>query len=93
MGRARSHQSGTQTSIAHPDWAFTIPGREPLEIRQQYTLDFSRPEVVDGIWQQLDEILRSCPLKYLKWDMNPLAGTSTTPNCLQNSRVKCTTAM
>lgn len=54
----------------HPDWAFTIPGREPLEIRQQYTLDFSRPEVVDGIWQQLDEILRSCPLKYLKWDMN-----------------------
>ena len=55
---------------AHPDWAFTIQGREPLEIRQQYTLDFSRPEVVDGIWQQLDAILQSCPLKYLKWDMN-----------------------
>lgn len=55
---------------AHPDWAFGIPGREPLEIRQQYTLDFSRPEVVDGIWQQLDTILESCPLKYLKWDMN-----------------------
>ena len=43
---------------------------ESLEIRQQYTLDFSRPEVVDGIWQQLDAILQSCPLKYLKWDMN-----------------------
>ena len=55
---------------AHPDWAFAIPGRTPLEIRQQYTLDFSRPEVVDGIWQQLDTILESCPLKYLKWDMN-----------------------
>lgn len=55
---------------AHPDWAFGIPGREPLEIRQQYTLDFSRPEVVDGIWQQLDAVLQSCPLKYLKWDMN-----------------------
>ena len=55
---------------AHPDWAFGIKGREPLEIRQQYTLDFSRPEVVDGIWQQLDAILQSCPLKYLKWDMN-----------------------
>lgn len=55
---------------AHPDWAFAISGREPLEIRQQYTLDFSRPEVVDGIWKQLDDILQSCPLKYLKWDMN-----------------------
>lgn len=55
---------------SHPDWAFTIAGREPLEIRQQYTLDFSRPEVVDGIWEQLDAILQSCPLKYLKWDMN-----------------------
>ena len=55
---------------AHPDWAFGISGREPLEIRQQYTLDFSRPEVVEGIWQQLDAILQSCPLKYLKWDMN-----------------------
>lgn len=55
---------------AHPDWAFAIPGRTPLEVRQQYTLDFSRPEVVDGIWQQLDTILESCPLKYLKWDMN-----------------------
>lgn len=55
---------------AHPDWAFGIPGREPLEIRQQHTLDFSRPEVVEGIWQQLDAVLQSCPLKYLKWDMN-----------------------
>lgn len=41
-----------------------------MEIRQQYTLDFSRPEVVAGIWQQLDAVLQSCPLKYLKWDMN-----------------------
>ena len=55
---------------AHPDWAFAVPGRQPLEIRQQYTLDFSRPEVVDGVWQQLERLLHSCPLKYLKWDMN-----------------------
>ena len=26
--------------------------------------------MVDGIWQQLDDTLQSCPLKYLKWDMN-----------------------
>ena len=55
---------------AHPDWAFVIPGRRPFEIRQQYTLDFSREEVVEGIWQQLERVLRSCPIKYLKWDMN-----------------------
>ena len=55
---------------AHPDWAFAVPGRRPLEIRQQYTLDFSRPEVVDAVWQQLEQVLRSCPIKYLKWDMN-----------------------
>ena len=55
---------------AHPDWAFVIPGRRPFEIRQQYTLDFSREEVVDGIWQQLERVLRSCHIKYLKWDMN-----------------------
>ena len=55
---------------AHPDWAFAVPGRRPLEIRQQYTLDFSRPEVVDAVWQQLERVLRSCPIRYLKWDMN-----------------------
>ena len=54
----------------HPDWALHIPGRDTLEIRHQYTLDFSRPEVVDGIWQQLDALLSSCPIRYLKWDMN-----------------------
>ena len=55
---------------AHPDWALQIPGRETVPIRHQYTLDFSRPEVVDGIWVQLKSILDSCPIRYLKWDMN-----------------------
>ena len=55
---------------AHPDWALHIPGRETVPIRHQYTLDFSRAEVVDGIWAQLKAILDSCPIKYVKWDMN-----------------------
>ena len=54
----------------HPDWALQIPGRETVPIRHQYTLDFSRPEVVDGIWAQLQAVLDSCPIRYLKWDMN-----------------------
>ncbi len=54
----------------HPDWALQIPGRETLQIRHQYTLDFSRAEVREGIWQQLTALLDSCPVRYLKWDMN-----------------------
>ncbi len=54
----------------HPDWALHIPGRETVPIRHQYTLDLSRIEVVNGLWKMLDEILSSCPIKYLKWDMN-----------------------
>lgn len=55
---------------AHPDWALQIPHRETVAIRRQYTLDFSRSEVVDGIWAQLQAVLDSCPIRYLKWDMN-----------------------
>ena len=55
---------------AHPDWALQIPGRATLPIRHQYTLDFSRADVREGIWQQLTALLDSCPIRYLKWDMN-----------------------
>ena len=55
---------------AHPDWAFAVPGRQPCQIRCQYNLDLSRPEVVEALWQQLEQVLRSCPIQYLKWDMN-----------------------
>ena len=54
----------------HPDWTLQIPYRETVAIRRQYTLDFSRLEVVDGIWAQLQAVLDSCPIRYLKWDMN-----------------------
>ena len=55
---------------AHPDWALHIPGRPTLEIRHQYTLDFSRADVRENIWQQLCALLDSCPIRYVKWDMN-----------------------
>ena len=55
---------------AHPDWALQIPGRKTVEIRNQETLDFSRADVREGIWQQLTALLDSCPIRYLKWDMN-----------------------
>ncbi len=54
----------------HPDWAFAIPGRRPVRGRSQLVLDFSRPEVVDGIYEQIASVLKSANIEYLKWDMN-----------------------
>ncbi len=55
---------------AHPDWAFAIPGRKPVRGRSQLVLDFSRPEVVDAIYNQISAVLDSANIEYLKWDMN-----------------------
>lgn len=54
----------------HPDWAIQIPGRDITQSRAQYVLDFSREEVVDGIYSMIAEVLRSADISYVKWDMN-----------------------
>lgn len=55
---------------AHPDWAFTVPGRKPVRSRSQLVLDFSRKEVVDAVFDQIAGVLDSANIEYLKWDMN-----------------------
>ena len=55
---------------AHPDWAIQIKGREPGMSRAQYVLDITRKEVRDNIMNQLETILRSANIEYVKWDMN-----------------------
>lgn len=55
---------------AHPDWCLHVPGRGRTEGRQQLVLDFSRPEVVEGVYAQVAAILREAPVGYVKWDMN-----------------------
>lgn len=54
----------------HPDWAFVIPGRRPNRSRHQLVLDFSRKEVVDGIFGQISAVLDNANIEYVKWDMN-----------------------
>jgi alpha-galactosidase len=54
----------------HPDWAVGIPGRKRTESRQQLVLDFSRPEVVDRIATEIEAVLASAPIDYVKWDWN-----------------------
>lgn len=55
---------------AHPDWIHALPGREPMQRRNQYMLDFGRPEVVEWAKGWLRELLGNNDIGFLKWDMN-----------------------
>lgn len=58
----------------HPDWALSVPGREPGLARNQLVLDMSREDVADYIFEKVAKVLRSANIEYVKWDMNrPLA--------------------
>jgi len=54
----------------HPDWAIHIPGREPVQQRQQLTLDMSREDVQDYVYECVASHLRADGIDYVKWDMN-----------------------
>ncbi|WP_415336056.1 alpha-galactosidase [Clostridium perfringens] len=54
----------------HPDWIIHDPNRKPSHTRNQYTLDFSRDEVVDHIYNQIEKLLSDYNISYVKWDMN-----------------------
>jgi len=55
---------------AHPDWALHAQGRAASLGRNQLTLDLSRPDVVDYIFDQMDALLSCGDIDYVKWDMN-----------------------
>lgn len=55
---------------AHPDYAIRVPSRAPMRCRWQLALDMSRKEIRDNIFEQMKKVLSSCPVKYVKWDMN-----------------------
>ncbi len=55
---------------AHPDWCLHIDGRDRTLRRNQLVLDFSRPEVVDFIYDSMCKILDSTRIDYIKWDYN-----------------------
>lgn len=54
----------------HPDWLMADPERYASPSRHQFVLDYSRKEVVDGIFEMLDKILSESKISYIKWDMN-----------------------
>lgn len=55
---------------AHPDWIVHVDGREPMVGRHQYVLDVSRADARENIWNQIDGILSSHDIDYVKWDFN-----------------------
>ena len=54
----------------HPDWAIHTKGREGIQMRNEFLLDFSRKEVVDCIFAQMCDVLKNNDISYVKWDMN-----------------------
>lgn len=54
----------------HPDYLMQVPSRKPSPCRNQYVLDFSRKEVRENIFNQIDNLLSSNKIDYIKWDMN-----------------------
>lgn len=55
----------------HPDWAYTLPDREPYYYRNQLVLDLNNPEVQDYVFGVVDKLLTENPgIAYFKWDCN-----------------------
>jgi alpha-galactosidase len=55
---------------AHPEWALTTDGYEPVLARHQLVLDLADPDAFDHVLDQLDALLRDHDIAFVKWDMN-----------------------
>ena len=55
---------------AHPDWALTTPGYEPVLARHQLVLNLANPDAYAHILAALDRLLTDHDIAYVKWDMN-----------------------
>lgn len=54
----------------HPDWAFIVPGKPPVEGRCQLVLDFTRLDVRTYILEKICNVIDSANIEYVKIDMN-----------------------
>ncbi len=55
---------------AHPEWVQYQTGRKRTELRNQLVLNLAREDVQEYLWEQLDTLLSSAPIDYVKWDFN-----------------------
>ncbi|MCD8165567.1 MAG: alpha-galactosidase [Bacteroides sp.] len=55
----------------HPEWAITLPNREPYYYRNQLVLDLSNPAVQEYAFGVVDKLMTENPgIAYFKWDCN-----------------------
>lgn len=55
---------------AHPEYALTVPGKEPALSRKQLVLDMGNTAVIDYLKKSLSETFAGCDIAYFKWDFN-----------------------
>ena len=55
---------------ANPQWALVDHGREPVRGRNQLVMNLAIPEAFDHVLHQLDALLSTNRIAYVKWDMN-----------------------
>ncbi|MEP6199859.1 MAG: alpha-galactosidase, partial [Marinomonas sp.] len=55
---------------AHPDWVLGVDGVEPIPSRNQLTLDLTRKEVCDYLFERITALVSEYAIDYIKWDMN-----------------------
>nr|ATE86697.1 alpha galactosidase II [Gracilariopsis lemaneiformis] len=55
---------------AHPDWVLEARGVDPITFRNQLTLDLSKSEVADYLFDKIAALVDEYKIDYIKWDMN-----------------------
>lgn len=73
---------------AHPDWLIGAPDRFESHSRHQHVLDFSRPEVVDFIYDSISKVIEESSISYIKWDMNRYMSSLSAAAHLQQIRAR-----
>ncbi|NNE42339.1 MAG: alpha-galactosidase [Marinicaulis sp.] len=55
---------------AHPDWILEVRSVQQVPFRDQYTLDLTRAEVSQYLYEKITTIVAENNVSYIKWDMN-----------------------
>ncbi len=55
---------------AHPEWALTTDGYEPVMGRNQLVLNLAHPDAYAHVRDHLHAVLRDHQISFVKWDMN-----------------------